>query len=63
MEYESSVNRLITAIPDRLEVASSGETQVNGVVVTIDVLSGCAEDITRINEIIYISEENTIMKG
>ena len=45
------------------EVASSGETQVNGVVVTIDVLSGCAEDITRINERINISEENTIMKG
>lgn len=63
MEYESSVNRLITAIPDRLEVASSGEAQINGVVVTIDVLSGCAEDITRINEKINISEENTIMKG
>lgn len=61
MEYEASVNRLITSIPDRLDVASSGESQVNGVIVTVDVLTGCAEDIKRIN--LIISEENMIMKG
>ena len=52
MEYEASVNRLITSIPDRLDVASSGESQVNGVVVTIDCLTGKTEAIERINKII-----------
>ena len=56
MEYEASVNRLITSIPDRLDVAASGESQVNGVVITVDVLTGCAEAIERISEK-YISEE------
>ena len=56
MEYEASVNRLITSIPDRLDVAASGESQVNGVIVTVDVLTGCAEAIERISEN-YVSEE------
>lgn len=56
MEYEASVNRLITSIPDRLDVAASGESQVNGVVITVDVLTGCAEAIERICEK-YVSEE------
>ncbi len=62
MDYEASVNRLITNIPDRLDVASSGDSEVNGVLVTVDVLTGKAESIKRINEK-YISEENMIMKG
>ena len=62
MEYESSVNRLITSIPDRLDVANSGESQINGVVITVDVLTGCAEEIKRINQC-FINEENMIMKG
>lgn len=57
MEYEASVNRLITSIPDRLDVAASGESQVNGVVITVDVLTGCAEAIERINVEINMSEE------
>ena len=57
MEYEASVNRLITSIPDRLDVAASGESQVNGVIITVDVLSGCAEAIERINVEINMSEE------
>ena len=57
MEYEASVNRLITSIPDRLDVAASGESQVNGVVITVDVLRGCAEAIERINVEINMSEE------
>ena len=62
MEYESSVNRLITNIPDRLDVANSGESEVNGVIVTVDVLTGKSESIERIN-VNNISEENMIMKG
>ena len=62
MEYEASVNRLITNIPDRLDVANSGESEVNGVIVTVDVLTGKSESIERIN-VNNISEENMIMKG
>lgn len=57
MEYEASVNRLITSIPDRLDVANSGESQVNGVIVTVDVMTGCAEFIERINVKINMSED------
>ena len=56
MEYEASVNRLLTSIPERLDVAASGNSQVNGVIVTIDCFAGKAEAIERINEK-YISEE------
>ncbi len=56
MEYEASVNRLLTSIPERLDVAASGNSQVNGVIVTIDCFTGKAEAIERINEK-YISEE------
>lgn len=57
MEYEASVNRLITSIPERLDVASSGDSEVNGVVVTIDCLTGRAEGIQRINEKYYSEEK------
>ena len=56
MDYESSVNRLLTSIPERLDVAASGDSQVNGVIITVDCFSGKAEAIERINEK-YISEE------
>ncbi len=62
MEYEASVNRLKTSIPDRLEVASSGENQVNGVIVTVDCITGKAEHIERIN-VKIINEENRDMEG
>ncbi len=63
MCYEASINRLMTAIPDRLDVTSSDENQVNGVLITVDVNTGAAEAIERINEKINVSEENIIMKG
>ena len=63
MDYETSIGRLMSAIPDRLEVANSGQAQVNGIIFTVDVLTGCAENIERIDEKITVSEENTIMKG
>lgn len=62
MEYECSVNRLITSIPDRLEVAESGESFVNGVIITVDRLTGKADSIKRFNEKIIV-KENMIMKG
>ncbi len=63
MDYEVSVNRLITSIPERLDVAYSGNSQINAVVISVDVLTGKTESIKRINEKINISEENMIMKG
>ena len=63
MDYETSIGRLMSAIPDRLEVAYSGSSQVNGVILTVDISNGCAESIKRISEKIDISEGNTIMKG
>lgn len=62
MEYECSVNRLITSIPDRLEVAESGESLINGVIITVDCLTGQADSIKRIIEKILV-KENMIMKG
>lgn len=63
MEYEPSVKRLMTSIPERLDVAASGSNQVNGVMITVDVLTGRTEAIERINVKINMNEENTIMKG
>lgn len=62
MDYEISVRRMFSAIPERLEVASSDKLQINGAVAVIDCLTGQADSIKRINEII-INEENTDMKG
>ncbi len=63
MEYEASVNRLITAIPDRLDVADTGLAQINGVITEVDILTGQALSIKRINEKIVLKEEKVIMKG
>lgn len=63
MNYEASVRRLITSIPERLDVANSGKAQINGVIISVDSLTGKAESIKRIYEEINISEENDIMKG
>lgn len=63
MTYEASVNRLITCIPDRMDVSDSGKAQVNGVLVNVDLNTGKAETITRINEQIILKEENIAMKG
>lgn len=57
MDYEASVNRLITLIPDRLDVANSGICQINGVIVTADIFEGKALNIERINEKIILNEE------
>lgn len=63
MNYEVSLRRLMNSMPERLDVAASGNNQVNGVIVSIDKLTGRAETIKRINVKINISEENIIMKG
>ncbi len=57
MDYHSSLSRFLTAIPERYEVAESKVTQVNALEVTIDVNSGNALSIKRINCSDSIKEE------
>lgn len=53
MEYETSLKRLSTSLPERFEVASSKVIQINAVEVIIDATTGAAIDIKRI-----LSEKN-----
>lgn len=58
MEYETSLKRMTTCMPERFEVAQDNTVMLNAVEVTIDVLTGKATDIKRINEnIIYENDE------
>lgn len=47
MEYHTSLNRFLTGIPERYEVADSNVTQVNAVEVEIDTNTGYAVAIKR----------------
>lgn len=49
MDYETSLRRLITSLPERFEVADTKELQLNGVNITVDSNTGCALKIERIN--------------
>ena len=48
MEYSTSLSRFTTVVPERYEVADSGNTQVNAVEVEINPLTGYAVAIKRI---------------
>lgn len=48
MEYSTSLNRFLTGIPERYEVADSEFTQINAVEVEIDINTGYAVAIKRI---------------
>lgn len=49
MDYETSIKRLITAIPERFDVAESDDIQVNAVRIDFDTLSKYPLNIERIN--------------
>ncbi len=49
MDYETSIKHMLTMLPARFDVASSGNVCINGVYITIDVNTGFAEEIKRIN--------------
>ena len=49
MDYTTSLNRFLTGIPERYEVAGGDITQVNAVEVEIDSVTGHAVSIKRIN--------------
>ena len=48
MEYDTSLARFLTGIPERYEVAEGKSTQVCAAEVEIDVTSGCASAIKRV---------------
>ena len=48
MDYNTSLSRFLTAIPERYEVAQGKSSQVNAVEVDIDVVSGKALAIRRV---------------
>lgn len=48
MEYQTSLSRFLTGIPERYEVAQGKTTQINAVQVDIDVNSGKALSVTRV---------------
>lgn len=49
MEYESSLKRLVTSIPERFDVAVSNLRQINAVCIEFDFEAGFALKIKRIN--------------
>ena len=51
MEYQSSLNRFVTVIPERYEVADGDVVQINAVEVEIDKTSGHTVAIKRIFEL------------
>ena len=54
MDYQTSLKRILTMLPERFEVASSGKVTVNAVLITVNINSGKAEDIKRIYEKIQL---------
>lgn len=63
MNYDQSLKRMMTDIPERLDVSESDDLQVNAVLITVNALTGHAETIKRINQYYEIIEGNIIMKG
>ena len=50
MDYQTSLKRVLTMLPERFEVASSGKVTVNAVLIIVNSANGKAEDIKRIFE-------------
>ena len=48
MEYETSLSRFLTGLPERYEVAQGTSTQINAIEVEVDINSGKALSIKRI---------------
>ena len=59
MDYQTSLNRFLTGIPERYEVAEGKTSQVNAVEVEIDIQSGKALSVKRI----FVSNNNIEEKG
>lgn len=49
MRYQESLSRMLNGLPERFEIAEGNEVQLNAVSVEIDIFSGNALNIKRIN--------------
>lgn len=58
MEINCSIKRLVSGMPERYEVASMGEAELNGVKLLINSENGVAEKIERIKYFSEIKEVN-----
>lgn len=63
MDYETSLRRLITSLPERFDVADTKEAQVNGINVTINTATGDALCIKRINFTKNSNEVSIMQEG
>jgi len=59
MDYQTSLNRFLTGIPERYEVAEGKTTQINALEVEVDIQSGKALSVKRI----FVSNDNIEEKG
>ncbi len=57
MDVDNSVERLVKALPLRLEVGPVDIVQINGVEIVVDSETGHAKRINRINEILNLKAE------
>jgi calcineurin-like phosphoesterase len=48
MDYDTSLSRFLTAIPERYEVAKGSASQLNAIEVEVDIKSGKALAVKRI---------------
>lgn len=60
MDYEVSLKRVLTHLPYRYEVSSGTLAQINAVEISLDLITGIATDIKRINFNIDTSKEKEI---
>ncbi len=58
MDFDSSIKRLITAIPERFDVANSKVTQINGVRIIFDEKTNLPLEIERINFVLDLNSED-----
>ena len=49
MDFESSIKRLVTSIPERFDVAESEKLQINAVKITFNKENNLPVEIKRIN--------------
>ena len=63
MDYQTSLKRLMTSLPERFDVSVSEQSQINAVQILIDTKTGAANEIKRINFITDNKEVMNIMKG
>lgn len=56
MDKTASLKRFLTGLPERYDVAPMGLTRINGVKVSVNIQSGNASEIKRINELIDLNK-------